>query len=103
MYPGHAILGPATRLKIDGVSTLAMAPTASTTSGSPISFPLLASVVLLKPVQWTRSGGSPGRISGIRWRLVWAEARTQESFLGEEDFVDRFEEALNTLPRRNAS
>lgn len=93
-HPSLALVGPSTRIKIDGVSTsLASPPTA-------ITFPLFAESLYLKPVQWVR-GGHPNVISGIRLRVVWAEARTQESYLAEEGFIGRLEEALDRIPRRS--
>ena len=94
--PGDAVVSPSTRIKVDGVSTILLGPSSS--PPPPISYPLLASTLLLKPMQWKR-GGRSNQITGIRWKLIWADARTQESLLGDEDFVDQFKDALNYLPR----
>lgn len=96
-HPGHAVVGSSTRIQVDGVSTLIVPPSTLASPPNPIAFPLLASVVYLKPIQWMRAG-MPSAMTAIRWRLVWADTRTQESFLRDGDFVMRFQDALDLLP-----
>lgn len=93
-HPAHAVVGPTSRISIDGTPTNLSSPP------WPIPWPLFAETLYLKPVQFTRSGmGAGGAVNGIRLRVVWARARTQESYWKEEGFVERLEAGLDRIPR----